>query len=211
MNFWERIMIKTDTFIPDSDLKEPVHTDNEEIRTFGFWIYLMSDLILFSVLFATYAILGSNYANGPTPKELFSLPYVFIETMFLLLSNTTCSSVLLAAQASKKTRVLSLLVVTFILGAGFITMEINEFHRMIMENYGPERSGFLSSFFTLVGTHGFHVAIGLLWICVMIVLVTVKGITAPVRSQLMRLGMFWHFLDIVWVGVFTLVYLMGVL
>ena len=204
-------MIKTDTFILDTDHKEPVHADTEEIRTFGFWIYLMSDLILFSVLFATYAILGSNYAGGPNPKELFSLPYVFIETMFLLLSNITCSSALLAVQVSKRTRALTLLVVTLLLGSGFITMEINEFYRMIIENNGPERSGFLSSFFTLVGTHGFHVAIGLLWICVMIVQVTVKGITVPVKSQLMRMGMFWHFLDIVWVGVFTLVYLMGVL
>ena len=204
-------MIKTDTFFPNSDLKGPANTDGEEVRTFGFWIYLMSDLILFSVLFATYAILGSNYAGGPTPKELFSLPYVFVETMLLLSSNTTCSSVLLAADASKKTRVLLWLVVTFLLGSGFVTLEINEFYHMIMENFGPGRSGFLSSFYTLVGTHGFHVAIGLLWICVMIVQVAVKGITVPVRSQLMRLGMFWHFLDIVWVGVFTLVYLMGVL
>jgi cytochrome o ubiquinol oxidase subunit 3 len=205
------MMIKTDNLPIYSDSKELAHTDNEEIRTFGFWIYLMSDIILFSVLFAAYAVLGSNYADGPTPKELFSLPYVFVETMFLLLSNASCSSVLPAAEASKKIKVLSWLVVTFLLGAGFITMEINEFYRMIMENYGPERSGFLSSFFTLVGTHGFHVVSGLVWIGVMIGQVMTKGITVPVRSRLMRLSMFWHFLDIVWVGVFTLVYLMGVL
>jgi cytochrome o ubiquinol oxidase subunit 3 len=204
-------MIKTGTFTLDSDLKNKIHPDSEEIRTFGFWIYLMSDLILFSILFATYAILGTNYAGGPAPKELFSLPYVFIETMFLLLSNTSCSSALLAVKASKKTRALWWLVITFLLGLGFIAMEINEFYHLIMENNGPGRSGFLSSFFTLVGTHGFHVAIGLLWICVMIIQVKIKGITAPVRSQLMRLSLFWHFLDIVWVGVFTLVYLAGVL
>ena len=204
-------MIETDNFDLSPDLKEPVHADSEEIRTFGFWLYLMSDLILFSVLFAAYAVLGSNYAGGPTPKDLFSLPYVFIETMFLLLSNAGCSMVMPAAQASKKPRVLLWLVVTLILGFGFITMEINEVYHMIMENHGPELSGFLSSFFTLVGTHGLHVAIGLLWICVMIIQVVVKGVNVSVRSQLMRLSMFWHFLDIVWVGVFTLVYLMGVL
>ena len=204
-------MIKTERLIFNSDLKRKIQTDSEEIRTFGFWIYLMSDLILFSILFAAYAILGKNYAGGPTPKDLFSLPYVFIETMFLLFSSTTCSSALLAVQASKKNRALSWLVVTFLLGLGFISMEINEFYHMIMENHGPERSGFLSSFFALVGTHGFHVAIGLLWICVMIVQVKVKGVTVPVRSQLIRLSMFWHFLDIVWVGIFTLVYLAGVL
>jgi cytochrome o ubiquinol oxidase subunit 3 len=204
-------MIKTDTLPFYSNSEELSHIGNEEIRTFGFWIYLMSDIILFSVLFATYAILGRNYADGPTPKELFSLPYVFVETMFLLLSNASCSSVLLAAEASKKINVLSWLVVTFLLGVGFITMEVNEFYHMIMENNGPERSGFLSSFFTLVGTHGFHVVSGLIWIGVMIGQVVAKGITMPVRSRLMRLSMFWHFLDIVWVGVFTMVYLMGVL
>ena len=204
-------MIKTDTSILNSGLKGSAHTDTEEIQSLGFWIYLMSDLILFSVLFATYAILGANYAGGPTPKELFSLPYVFIETMFLLLSNTSCSIAIVAVQASKKESALSWLVVTFLLGFGFITMEIIEFYHLIMENHGPECSGFLSSFFTLVGTHGFHVTIGLLWICVMIVQVKVMGITVHVRSQLVRLSMFWHFLDVVWVGVFTLVYLMGVL
>lgn len=204
-------MIKADTLTLNSDHKRMVHTDSEEIQTFGFWIYLMSDLILFTVLFATYGILGSNYAGGPTPKELFSLPYAFIETLFLLLSNTACSYVLGAVDASKEKRILWWLTVTFMLGLGFITMEIIEFYNMIMENNGPSRSGFLSSFFALVGTHGFHVTIGLIWIGVMFGQVTAKGITAHVKSRLMRLGMFWHFLDIIWVGVFTLVYLMGVL
>ena len=204
-------MIETDTAIPSSELKGPVHADKEEIRNFGFWIYLMSDLILFSVLFAAYGILGSNYAGGPTPKELFSLPYVFIETMLLLLSNASCSSVMPAVQASNKKKVQAWLIVTFVLGLGFITMEFNEFYKMIIENNGPSRSGFLSSFFTLVGTHGLHVITGLIWIGVMLGQVAVKGITTPVKSRLMRLSMFWHFLDLVWVGVFTLVYLIGVL
>ena len=204
-------MIKTDQLISSSDFNKPEHADSEEIRIFGFWIYLMSDLILFSVLFATYAILGSNYAGGPTPKDLFSIPYLFIETMFLLVSNTCCSSAIRASETSGKIRVLSWLVLTFLLGLGFISMEVNEFYNLIMENNGPSRSGFLSSFFALVGTHGFHVTIGLIWIGVMSGQVMAKGLTMHVRSRLMRLGMFWHFLDIVWVGVFSLVYLMGVL
>jgi len=204
-------MITTDRLIPKSDIESLVHTDKEGISAFGFWIYLMSDLVLFSVLFAAYAVLGSNYAGGPTPKELFSLPYVFIETMLLLSSNTSCSSVLLAANASKKKKVLAWLAATFLLGLGFITMEVNEFYKMIIENNGPGRSGFLSSFFTLVGTHGFHVLTGLIWMGVMFGQVAIKGLTVSVKSRLMRLSMFWHFLDIVWVGVFTLVYLMGVL
>lgn len=204
-------MINANTLAIDSDHTESAHVENREIKAFGFWIYLMSDLILFSVLFATYAILGKNYAGGPTPKDLFSLPYAFIETMFLLFSNVSCSTALLAIESSHKKRALSWLVITFLLGLGFISMEVNEFYNMIIENNGPDRSGFLSSFFTLVGTHGFHVTTGLIWMGVMIGQVLVKGITGPVRSRLARLGMFWHFLDVVWVGVFTIVYLMGVL
>lgn len=204
-------MIKSNTLTVDSDIIGLAHTENEDIHTFGFWIYLMSDLILFSALFATYAVLGRNYAGGPAGKGIFSIPYLFIETMFLLVSNTCCSSAIKAAETSGKTRVLSWLVLTFILGLGFISMEVNEFYNLIMENNGPSRSGFLSSFFALVGTHGFHVTIGLIWIGVMSGQVMAKGLTMHVRSRLMRLGMFWHFLDIVWVGVFSLVYLMGVL
>jgi len=187
------------------------HVDPVEVRAFGFWIYLMSDLVLFSTIFATFAVVGHNYAGGPTGKDLFHLPYLFGETMFLLFSSTTYGMAVLTMHNGKKNMVLKWLAITFLLGLGFISMEIHEFHGMILEGNGPSRSGFLSAFFTLVGTHGAHVTFGLIWMAVMIGQVVAKGLTMAVRSRLMRLSMFWHFLDIVWIGVFSMVYLMGVL
>ena len=184
--------------------------DTVAIQTFGFWIYLMSDLILFATLFATFAVLGKNFANGPTGKELFDLPYLLGETLFLLFSSVTYGLVMLAVHDGRKKRVLMGLAVTLLLGLGFVSMEINEFHRLIAQGFGPERSAFLSSFFTLVGTHGAHVTFGLIWMAVMMGQVAVKGLTSPVQSRLMRLSMFWHFLDIIWIGIFSIVYLMGV-
>ena len=184
--------------------------DTVGIQTLGFWIYLMSDLIIFSTLFATFAVLGRNYAGGPTGKELFELPSLLVETLFLLFSSVTYGLAMLAVHDGKKKWVLIGLAVTFLLGLGFVSMEINEFHRMIAEGHGPDRSAFLSSFFTLVGTHGTHVTFGLIWMAVVIGQVAVKGLTSPVQSRLMRLSMFWHFLDIIWIGIFSIVYLMGV-
>jgi len=187
------------------------HTDAAANQAFGFWIYLMTDLVLFASIFATFAVLSHNYAGGPTGKDLFDLRYLFVETMALLFSSATYGLAVLALQSDRRVRVLVWLVVTFLLGLVFIGMEINEFYHLIIDGNGPQRSGFLSAFFTLVGTHGTHVACGLIWMAVMMGQVSVKGLTTPVRSRLMRLSMFWHFLDIVWIGVFTIVYLMGVL
>jgi len=204
-------MITTDASIIDIAYREEVeHADTIAIQTFGFWIYLMSDLILFATLFATFAVLGSAYAGGPTGKELFDLPYLLGETLFLLFSSVTCGLVLLALHDGKKKWVLIGLAVTFLLGLGFVSMEINEFHGMIAAGHGPDRSAFLSSFFTLVGTHGIHVTFGLIWMAVVIAQVAIKGLTSPVQSRLMRLSMFWHFLDIIWIGIFSIVYLTGV-
>jgi cytochrome o ubiquinol oxidase subunit 3 len=185
------------------------HPDTVANQAFGFWLYLMSDLVLFATLFATYAVLGRNYAGGPTGKDLFHLPAVFGETMLLLFSSASYGLAVLAMHKSKKAAVLVWLFVTFLLGLGFVSMEIGEFHRMILDGNGPDRSGFLSAFFTLVGTHGTHVTFGLIWMAVMMGQVKIKGLTPPVQSRLLRLSMFWHFLDIVWIGVFTIVYLMG--
>jgi len=171
----------------------------------------MSDLILFAAIFATFAVVGHNYARGPTGKELFDLPYLFGETMLLLFSSATCGLTMLAVHNGRKGLALVALAVTFLLGSGFISMEIYEFHGMILEGNGSERSAFLSAFFTLVGAHGTHVIFGLIWMAVMMVQIIIKGLTTPVQSRLMRLSMFWHFLDIVWIGVFTIVYLMGVI
>jgi cytochrome o ubiquinol oxidase subunit 3 len=190
--------------------EEVEHPNTIVIQTFGFWIYLMSDLILFATLFATFAVLGGAYAGGPTGKELFHMPYLLVETLLLLFSSVSYGLVMLAVHESKKKSVLIGLAVTFLLGLGFVSMEINEFHSMIAEGHGPDRSAFLSSFFTLVGTHGTHVTFGLIWMAVVIWQVAVKGLTSPVQSRLIRLSMFWHFLDIIWIGIFSIVYLMGV-
>ena len=193
------------------DTGEIEPADTMANQAFGFWIYLMTDLVLFASIFATFAVVGRNYAGGPTGKELFDLRYLFVETMLLLFSSATFGLAALAMHDDRKGLVLTWLVVTFLLGFGFIAMEINEFYRMILDGNGPQRSAFLSAFFTLVGTHGAHVTIGLIWMAVMMGQVDTKGLTTPVRSRLIRLSMFWHFLDIVWVGVFSFVYLLGVL
>jgi cytochrome o ubiquinol oxidase subunit III len=187
------------------------HSDTVANQAFGFWLYLMTDLVLFASIFATYAVVGHNYAGGPTGKELFDLRYLFVETMLLLFSSATFGLAALAMHDDRKGLILTWLVVTFLLGFGFIAMEINEFYHLILDGNGPQRSAFLSAFFTLVGTHGAHVTIGLIWMAVMMGQVDTKGLTTPVRSRLIRLSMFWHFLDIVWVGVFSFVYLLGVL
>jgi cytochrome o ubiquinol oxidase subunit 3 len=204
-------MMTMDALAIDSAHAPALGHDTVANKAFGFWLYLMSDLILFSAIFATYAVVGGNYAGGPTGKELFHLPYALGETMFLLFSSATCGLAVLNMHYHKQRLALTWLVVTFVLGLGFVTMEINEFRGMILDGNGPERSAFLSAFFTLVGTHGAHVTFGLFWMAVIVVQVVTKGLTKPVGSRLMRFGMFWHFLDIVWIGIFTLVYLMGVM
>jgi cytochrome o ubiquinol oxidase subunit 3 len=192
----------------------PTEPDDEaapavEMQTFGFWLYLMSDLILFATLFAAFAVFSRSYARGPTGKELFDLPYVLAETLLLLASSFTYGLAMLAVHDGRRKRVLPALAVTFLLGLGFVAMEINEFRGLVAAGHGPDKSAFLSGFFTLVGTHGAHVTCGLIWMAVMVGQVAVKGLTPPVQSRLLRLGMFWHFLDIIWIGIFSIVYLMG--
>jgi cytochrome o ubiquinol oxidase subunit 3 len=186
------------------------HAAHEDKIMFGFWLYILSDCILFSGLFATYAVIGHNTAGGPGPYELFNLRYALTETMLLLFSSITYGIAMIAMKGDKRSQTLFWLVVTALLGLGFVLMEVHEFHDMILAGNGPQRSGFLSAFFTLVGTHGTHVSFGLLWMVIMMVQVVRKGLSDPVKSRLMRLSLFWHFLDIVWIGVFSVVYLMGV-
>jgi cytochrome o ubiquinol oxidase subunit III len=205
-------MTPEDAFTIDPDQTGEFEcSDTVANQAFGFWIYIMTDLILFAAIFATFAVVGRSYAGGPTGKELFDLPYLFGETMLLLFSSATYGLAMLAVHNGKKNLVLMGLTVTFLLGLGFISLEISEFHGMILESNGPERSAFLSAFFTLVGTHGLHVIFGLIWMTVMMGQVIIKGLTTPVQARLTRLSMFWHFLDIVWIGVFSIVYLMGVI
>lgn len=187
------------------------HPHTIDTQTLGFWLYLMSDLVIFGTLFATYAVLGGSYAGGPTGKELFNIPFVLVETLLLLLSSISYGLIMPGLYDGNKRWVLVGLAITFILGLGFVLMEIYEFHHLIAAGHGPSVSAFLSSYFTLVGTHGAHVSFGLVWMAVMMVQVAFKGLTMPVQSRLIRLSMFWHFLDIVWIGIFSIVYLMGVM
>jgi cytochrome o ubiquinol oxidase subunit 3 len=175
----------------------------------GFWLYLMSDCLIFAVLFAVYAVLGRNYAAGPSGADLFDLQLVAINTALLLFSSITYGFAMIGMQARRKAQVLGWLAVTGLLGLGFLGIEIYEFHHLIHEGAGPGRSAFLSSFFTLVGTHGLHVTFGCIWLVTLMFQVNKHGLTAPNRRRLMCLSMFWHFLDVVWIGVFTFVYLMG--
>jgi len=179
------------------------------VVAYGFWIFLLSDFILFSGLFAAYAVLSSETAGGPTGAELFNLRNVFIETMCLLFSSYACGLGALSAERRQPERFYIFSVFTFALGAAFLFIEISEFAHMVASGAGPSRSAFLSAFFALVGTHGAHVTIGLFWLVYMVAQVAVKGLRPHVLRRLLCFSLFWHALDIIWVGVFTLVYLMG--
>ncbi|GLQ94844.1 cytochrome o ubiquinol oxidase subunit III [Dyella acidisoli] len=188
------------------------HHDDGSKTLLGFWIYLMSDCLIFSGLFATFAVLGHSTAGGPTGKELFDLKYVFGETMLLLISSFTFGLAMLNMHAGHRGKVIVWLFVTFLFGAGFVGMEVYEFHHLIVaEHAGPDRSAFLSAYFGLVGTHGLHVTSGLIWLVAMMVMVGKFGLNDAVQRRLSCLSLFWHFLDLVWICVFSFVYLFGVL
>ena len=177
----------------------------------GFWLYLMSDCLVFACLFAAYGVLGRNYAGGPSGADLFSLPLVAVNTSLLLLSSITYGFVVIEMQRKRQGATLAWLALTGLLGAGFVGIELHEFANLIHEGNGPQRSAFLSSFFTLVGTHGLHVTFGIVWLLTLMAQVARHGLIAANRRRLMCLSMFWHFLDVIWIGVFTFVYLMGAL
>ncbi|PWC21279.1 cytochrome o ubiquinol oxidase subunit III [Brenneria roseae subsp. roseae] len=185
------------------------HHDAGATKVFGFWIYLMSDCILFASLFATYAVLVNGTAGGPTGKDIFELPFVLVETFALLFSSITYGMAMIAMNKGSQSQVNAWLGLTFLFGLMFIAMEIYEFHHLIAEGYGPDRSAFLSAFFALVGTHGIHVTAGLIWITIMMIQVSKRGLTSTNKTRLMCLSLFWHFLDVVWICVFTVVYLLG--
>jgi len=177
----------------------------------GFWIYLMSDCLLFAALFATYGVLGGSYAGGPAPKDVFELPLVAVNTSMLLLSSITYGFAMLATYKGRIAATQGWLVVTALFGLTFIGIELYEFAHLIHDGAGPQRSAFLSAFFTLVGTHGLHVTVGLIWMATLMLQVGQRGLIADNVRRLACLSMFWHFLDVIWIGVFTFVYLGGML
>ena len=179
--------------------------------TLGFWLYLMTDCILFATLFATYVVMRDATAGGPSGADFFEMPIVLAQTIILLTSSLTCGLALVALKARKVRQMVISLALTFALGVAFLLMEIWEFSTLIGEGYGPQRSGFLSAFFTLVGTHGLHISIGLLWLIVLGVVLYKRGLSSKLTRQVTLFALFWHFLDLVWIFIFTVVYLMGVM
>ena len=186
---------------------EEHHPENGTLL--GFWLYLMSDCLIFAVLFAIYAVLGRSYAAGPSGADLFDLPLVAVNTAMLLLSSITYGFAMLDMQRKRVTPVLVWLGITGLFGLAFLGLELYEFQHLIHQGAGPQRSAFLSAFFALVGTHGLHVTFGIVWLVTLMVQVSRHGLIAENRRRLLCLSMFWHFLDVVWIGVFTFVYLMG--
>jgi cytochrome o ubiquinol oxidase subunit 3 len=187
------------------------HVHSGDSTPLGFWVYLMSDCLIFAVLFATYGVLGRNFAAGPTPTDLFDLPLVAINTAMLLFSSITYGFAMLAMEKGKQSSVLLWLAITGLFGAAFIGIELYEFHHLIHVGATPQRSAFLSAFFALVGTHGLHVTVGIIWLITLMFQVKQRGLVSENKRRLMCLSMFWHFLDVIWIGVFSFVYLMGVL
>ncbi|MDQ6628227.1 MAG: cytochrome o ubiquinol oxidase subunit III [Pseudomonadota bacterium] len=176
---------------------------------YGFWIFLISDIILFAAFFATYAVLTDSTAGGPSGRELFSMDTVAIETACLLTSTLFCGFAGIGAQASRSWMFYAAMAVTFVLGAAFVAIELHEFADLIDKGAGPSRSGFLSAFFALVGCHGLHVTAGLLWLLTMMAQVYAKGYRPDILRRMLCFSLFWHTLDIIWVGLFSLVYLVG--
>ena len=192
-------------------LPEEPHLHEGHSTMLGFWMYLMSDCLIFAILFATYAVLGGSFAGGPGPKDLFDLPLIALNTAMLLFSSITYGFAMLAMEKNRISATQGWLFVTLLFGGAFLFIELYEFSHLIHEGAGPWRSAFLSAFFTLVGTHGLHVSAGLLWMLVLMLQVGSRGLTDTNKTRVGLLSLFWHFLDVVWICVFTVVYLMGVL
>jgi len=192
------------------ELDEHPHPEGHSTML-GFWIYLMSDCLIFAILFACYAVLGGNFAAGPGPRDLFDLDLIALNTAMLLFSSITYGFAMLSMQQNRLRQTQIWLGVTGLFGLAFLSIELYEFQHLIHVGATPQRSAFLSAFFTLVGTHGLHVTFGLVWLVTLIVQLGRHGLIAANRRRVACLSMFWHFLDVVWIGVFTLVYLMGML
>lgn len=183
----------------------------EQTSLFGFWTYLMTDAVIFGTLFAVYAVMRNNTFGGPSANNLFDLKFVLVETLVLLMSSFTCGLALISLQGKKLFQIYLWLIITLLLGVVFLVMEVSEFRLLLGEGHSWTTSGFLSAYFVLVGTHGLHVTVGLLWILFMIYQIYIKGLKPAVSKRIKMLGIYWHFLEVVWVFIFTFVYLAGVI
>lgn len=189
-------------------MEHAVVEEESDVKVFGFWVYLMTDLVIFTVLFATFFVLRKSTFGGPSGRDLFDMPSAFAETIILLTSSFTCSLATLALSRKQKNRVIFWFAVTFLLGLSFLVLEFVEFAHFVHEGASWQRSGFLSSFFALVGTHGAHIFVGLLWMMVTLTTLACRGLLDVDHSKIFRLALFWHFLDVVWIFIFSTVYLM---
>lgn len=192
-------------------LKRAEKAEKNSTILFGFWVYIMTDCVLFASLFAVYAVLHNNTFTGPTGAQIFDPPYVLAETLILLTSSFCCGLASLALQNRAKAKVIFYFILTFLLGLSFLTLELHEFRHLTVIHDSWTKSGFLSSYFTLVGTHGLHITVGLIWMLVMLVRITKNGLTINNVRRLKMLALFWHFLDVIWIFIFTIVYMFGVM
>lgn len=199
--------VKEETHHHDGD----DHGSHDTGTMLGFWIYLMSDCLIFGTLFATYAVLGQSYAAGPAPKDLFELEWILVATFMLLFSSITYGFAVLKMEENNLKGTYLWLIITLFFGLAFLYLEVAEFSHLWHIGATPMASAFLSSFYTLVGTHGLHVTAGCIWLVVLLIQIRMHGLTAANKRRVMCLSLFWHFLDLIWIGVFSLVYLTGVL
>ncbi|GEC90596.1 MULTISPECIES: cytochrome o ubiquinol oxidase subunit III [Brevibacillus] len=187
------------------------HEEHEQLKVLGFWIFVVTDCVLFGTLFATYAVMMNSFAGGPTGQELFQLPGVIASTFILLTSSFTSGLAVLAMNKGNVKQLIAWLAVTGLLGLSFVVLEVTEFMHLMSEGATMATSGYWSAFYTLVGTHGLHVTLGLFWMTALIMQLKRRGITAVTRRKITNLSLYWHFLDVVWIFLFTVVYLMGVM
>ncbi|MEM8978119.1 MAG: cytochrome o ubiquinol oxidase subunit III [Pseudomonadota bacterium] len=193
------------------DQNDDAHHHHETGTMLGFWLYLMSDCLIFGILFAVHAVLGQNYAAGPAPVDLFDIELILVATALLLFSSITYGFAVINMQQKNQRMMMMWLAITGLFGAGFLGMSLYEFYHLIHIGAGPGASAFLSSFFFLVGTHALHVGGGFVWLVVLLIQVQMHGLTPENERRILCLSLFWHFLDLIWIGVFSFVYLTGVL
>jgi cytochrome aa3-600 menaquinol oxidase subunit 3 len=191
----------------DTSLPLEYQTEQNRLNILGFWIFLGAEIVLFSTLFATFGVMSSRYAGGPTPQDLFHIKDVMIETLLLLTSSFTCGIAIYEMRRNNLKGLVSWLIVTLLLGAGFVFFEVTEFINYVHEGATLQTSAFLSSFFVLLGTHGLHVSMGIGWATMIIIQLLTRGITPTTARKTFIIGLYWHFLDVVWIFIFTFVYL----